>query len=78
MRGNYGKLFLLLNKRLLKKPSFIILLCMIPVIVFGLHLVSERETAVAVVAGMVAMPAAFQWKEITAVVAEVLDISIHL
>ena len=46
MRGNYGKLFLLLNKRLLKKPSFIILLCMIPVIVFGLHLVSERESGI--------------------------------
>lgn len=46
MRGNYGKLFLLLNKRLLKKPSFVILLCMIPVIVFGLHLVSERESGI--------------------------------
>ena len=46
MRGNYGKLFLLLNKRLLKKPSFIILLCMILVIVFGLHLVSERESGI--------------------------------
>lgn len=46
MRGNYGRLFLLLNKRLLKKPSFIILLLMIPVIVFGLHLISERESGI--------------------------------
>lgn len=46
MRSNYGKLFLLLNKRLLKKPSFIIILCLIPVMVFGLRLVSERESGI--------------------------------
>lgn len=46
MRSNYGKLFFLLNKRLLKKPSFIILLCLIPIMVFGLKLVSERESGI--------------------------------
>lgn len=46
MGSNYGKLFLLLNKRLLKKPSFIIILCLIPIMVFGLRLVSERESGI--------------------------------
>ncbi|MBR6487076.1 MAG: hypothetical protein IKT17_10340 [Lachnospiraceae bacterium] len=46
MRSNYLKLFLLLNKRLLKKKSFIIILCLIPLMVFGLKLVSERESGI--------------------------------
>ncbi len=46
MKSNYMKLFLLLNKRLLKKKSFIIILCLIPVMVFGLKLVSERESGI--------------------------------
>ena len=46
MKSNYFTLFLLLNKRLLRKPSFIIILCLIPVMVFGLKLVSERESGI--------------------------------
>ncbi|MBR4719303.1 MAG: hypothetical protein IKP31_03550, partial [Lachnospiraceae bacterium] len=46
MRSSYGRLFILLNKRILKKPSFIIILCLIPVMVFGLKLVSERESGI--------------------------------
>lgn len=50
MKSSYGKLFLLLNKRLLRKPSFIIILCLIPVMVFSLKLVSERESGIVRVA----------------------------
>ena len=46
MKSNYLRLFLLLNKRLLRKPSFIIILCLIPLMVFGLKLVSERESGI--------------------------------
>ncbi|MCR5355859.1 MAG: hypothetical protein K6E63_00495 [Lachnospiraceae bacterium] len=46
MRSNYFKLFILLNKRLLKKKSFIVILCLIPLMVFSLKLVSERESGI--------------------------------
>ena len=46
MRGNYAVLFRLLNKRLFKKPSFIIILCMIPLMVLGLKLISKQESGI--------------------------------
>ncbi|MCR5507353.1 MAG: ABC transporter permease [Lachnospiraceae bacterium] len=46
MRIDHLKLFFLLNKRLLKKRSFIIILCLIPALVLGLKLVSERESGI--------------------------------
>ncbi len=46
MKTDYGRLFLLMNKRLLRKKSYIIILCMIPVIVFGLKLISERHSGI--------------------------------
>ena len=46
MRTDYLKLFFLLNKRLYRKTGFIVILCMIPVIVFGMKLVSQRESGI--------------------------------
>ena len=46
MRTDYLKLFFLLNKRLFRKTGFIVILCMIPVIVFGMKLVSQRESGI--------------------------------
>ncbi|MCR5604866.1 MAG: ABC transporter permease [Lachnospiraceae bacterium] len=46
MRNNYAVLFVLLNKRLFKKPSFVIILCMIPLVVFGLKLISKQESGI--------------------------------
>ena len=46
MRSNYAVLFMLLNKRLFKKPSFVIILCMIPLVVFGLKLISKQESGI--------------------------------
>ena len=46
MRNNYAVLFGLLNKRLFKKPSFVIILCMIPLLVLGLKLISKQESGI--------------------------------
>ena len=46
MRNNYAVLFVLLNKRLFKKPSFVIILCMIPLMVLGLKMISKQESGI--------------------------------
>lgn len=46
MRSNYAVLFMLLNKRLFKKPSFVIILCMIPLVVFGIRLIAGQESGI--------------------------------
>lgn len=46
MGTDYLKLFILLNKRLYRKTGFIVILCMIPVMVLGMRLVSRRESGI--------------------------------
>ena len=46
MKSNYFKLMFLLSKRLFKKVSFVIILCLIPIIALSFKMLSDEESGI--------------------------------